>query len=217
MQTNGYKGDTSGKIREPVNWKYTAKNMFSLWTPQHLASYPRCPAKAALCNYCRKIGHFTKVCCSSHSNQFKCQMLLFYGPIQPYAHCRKQKILYNVEISAAFSGQSEASELLETGSVTYTFTLWVNKSAYFENRLLVELKWRLVCSLKNQIPVRACLPATENLVQIVCLKAILGGDLFAALQFTVFNGHKCFSDKPYCSWDIEAFWGQLWLCTWVCS
>ncbi|XP_075774672.1 uncharacterized protein LOC142826315 [Pelodiscus sinensis] len=165
LQTDNHKGKTNEKPQNQ-QMESTAKACFRYGSPQHLASYTRCPAKEAQCNHCKKIGHFAKICHSSQSSQqvhavtIPDVTVLSVDKVTT-AHIPEQ-IRCTVNVSAIFSGKSHPIQLmLDTGSAVSILpdSIYLH---YFKDVPLTEPKLHLVCYLKNQIPVRGCLPASNS-------------------------------------------------------
>ncbi|CAM5099970.1 unnamed protein product [Natator depressus] len=198
LQTNDYKRKTKGK---PPNQQIqnTVKACFRCGSPQHLASYTGCPAKVAQWNHCKTIGHFAKVCRSSQFNQ---QVHAVTIPDVTVLSVDKittahilERIKCTVNVSTIPSGKSHSIQLDTSSAVSILpDSIYLH---YFKDVPLTEPKLRLVCYLKNHIPVRGCLPVIVTFGDC-CVTAefyivhkgtpILGRDLLAALNLRVVNG-----------------------------
>ncbi|KAL7839056.1 hypothetical protein SRHO_G00257140 [Serrasalmus rhombeus] len=162
---------------------------------QHVATSPGCPAKDAMCRSCNKKGHFAKVCRGTK------KVSEVTAPEVTVLHIERNardtgKITCTVQIQVG-NAQSQKLELMvDTGSAVSILPMAVYKQ-FFSHAALSAPKLSLVSFGGNAVSVNGCLKADitfrdrsvmAELYIVQRGSAVLGRDLFSALQLQILNG-----------------------------
>lgn len=197
VQWNGPRqhGKFNGGNRRPQPPSQTTqkKTCYRCGSTQHTANFPGCPAKEALCNACKKKGHFAKVC------QGKTHVREVDVPEVTILNVNTRdsnSIMCTVKVSVTGAESQDIELMLDTGSAVSIIPESVF-TGLFADIPLTEPKLRLKGYGGNAIPVHGCLKAkvafgdrnvNTDLYIVKHGSAVLGRDLFSALQMQIQDG-----------------------------
>lgn len=173
---------------------FQGKTCYRCGSKQHMANFQKCPAKNAICNACKKKGHFAKVC-RGHKNVSEISIPEVTVLMVESPYHDSSKIMCTVQITVCETKQN-VELMLDTGSAVSIIPMSVC-TQYFPNAILVKAKVNLVSYGGHAIPVMGCIEAeimygerraTAELFVVNTGTAVLGRDLFAALELQLLNG-----------------------------
>ena len=162
---------------------------------QHAANSPACPAKDAMCRSCNKKGHFAKVCRGTRKVSEVTAPEVTVLNISRNA-CDTGKFTCTVQIHVGNSQAQELDLMVDTGSAVSILPMTVYKQ-FFSHVALSPAKLNLVGFGGKAIGVNGCLKANitfgdcSAMAELYIVQqgtAVLGRDLFSALQLQILNG-----------------------------
>lgn len=173
------------------------KTCYRCGCAQHTANFKGCPAKEALCNGCKKKGHFAKVCWGSkHVSEVETVPEVTILNVDDEDESDSNNIMCTVTVSVMGLESKDIELMLDTGSRVSILPISV-VTEHFTDVSLTKPKRKLKDCGGNPIAVKGCLRAnvafggrtTNRKIYIVYQgSAVLGRDLFRALRMQVING-----------------------------